>query len=256
VTMLSALVAVLLLASVHFGVARLRMFHEHPVFWRSFAGGVALAYVFVMLLPKLADAQAELETAPGTGAYGFLVHHAYLAALLGMLVYYGMDAAVEQILRDVGRTDPGPHRRRIRMLVVYLHASGVSGYYFLVAYVLTQGREGEYSSLLSLALFTVAMMLHFTSLDHELRSRYGHRYDAVLRWIFVAATLGGFIVAEIAPISYGLLAVFQSLFAGGLLVLTIKEEVPGRGTVRFAALVAGVFLFTCVALALELLGAK
>jgi putative ABC transport system ATP-binding protein len=51
--------------------------------WLSAAGGVSVAYVFVHILPDLAASEETLRKAAGE-SLGFLEHHVYLLALLGL----------------------------------------------------------------------------------------------------------------------------------------------------------------------------
>lgn len=60
--------------------------------WLSFAGGVPTVFVFLQILPTLARDQEVLTGAAG-GALGFLEHHVYIAAFLGLAVFYGLGNA-------------------------------------------------------------------------------------------------------------------------------------------------------------------
>ena len=115
----ATLVSTVLLCLIHLYVGRFRIFDRGQGQWKSAAGGVGIAYTFLILMPKIAKAQPVLEQASGSGIYSYLVHHSYLVALFGLVFYYGMDAAVENMLVRPDRRD---HRLWVRLLL-YLHAS-------------------------------------------------------------------------------------------------------------------------------------
>lgn len=236
-------------ALVHISVARLRFLDNNPGRWMSAAGGVGIAYAFLVLLPKLAAAQYALQQAPERGLYGFLVHHSYLMALLGLTLYYGMDAAVENVLVR-------PDRRALRpvvRLLVCAHAGSLSGYYLLVSYLMSEQDDSSSAGYVSLFLFTAAMILHFATVDRGMRHKYGGLYDRFIRWMFVAASLGGWLIAITTEIPYTILALLTSLFVGALIVMTIKEKTPGSDRVHFLPFLAGVTGYVLLLLTIEVL---
>lgn len=93
------------LIAVHlFASSVLRLSHLPRSAWLSVAGGISVAYVFVHIFPQLAVAQASLEEAAG-GILAGLEHHAYLAALLGLGIFYGLERLVRLQTRG---EDDGP----------------------------------------------------------------------------------------------------------------------------------------------------
>jgi hypothetical protein len=250
--LLATLVAAGLLSLVHLFVGQVRFLDRSPGVWKSVAGGVGIAYTFLVLLPKLAAAQEVLEAATESGLYGFLVHHSYLLALTGLVLYYGMDAAVENALVQSDRRAGRPIVRAL----VYAHACSVSGYYFLVGYLMSEIRESGYVGFVSLVIFALAMLLHYLSIDHGLRNKYGGLYEWLLRWAFVAASMGGWLTASLTELSYETLALLNSLFAGALIVLTLKEKVPGSSYVRFRPFLVGVIGYSLLLLLIEVLVQK
>ncbi len=91
---LLALLAAIVLTAVHLLSGRLRFLGGVPrSAWLSAFGGISVAYVFMHLLPELAEGQKAIEGAGGDEAalLGFLEHHVYLMALLGLIVFYGVE---------------------------------------------------------------------------------------------------------------------------------------------------------------------
>lgn len=93
----AALIAALVLAAIHVLGGRLRFLEGVPRSrWLSAFAGVSVAYVFAHLLPELAQGQETIEGRTGEGEadepiLGFLEHHVYLASLLGLAVFYGVE---------------------------------------------------------------------------------------------------------------------------------------------------------------------
>ncbi len=115
-TNVASLVAVCVIAMVHLFVGRLRLPDgTQRSVWLSAAGGAAVAYVFVYVLPKLAAKQHVLVQAIDTGLYGFLEHHAYLVALLGFSLYYGLHRAAVYVGAFPGHARPSDRSRRFAL---------------------------------------------------------------------------------------------------------------------------------------------
>jgi len=75
---LTSLTGVIVLEWMHVIVGWCRFLDSPRTPWHSFAGGVAVSYVFVYTLPKLSKMQAVLFSSADSGLFGFLEHHAYL----------------------------------------------------------------------------------------------------------------------------------------------------------------------------------
>jgi hypothetical protein len=58
------------------------------------AGGISVAYVFVHLLPDLAEEQQAIREAVGE-TFSFLEYHVYLVALVGLATFYGLERAAK-----------------------------------------------------------------------------------------------------------------------------------------------------------------
>src|SRR5829696_9732612 len=88
-----ALVLAAGLAGVHLFSGRLQFLGVSPRSrWLSAAGGVSVAYVFVHLLPDLADEQETIREATDENL-SFLEYHVYLVALVGLVAFYGLERA-------------------------------------------------------------------------------------------------------------------------------------------------------------------
>ena len=101
------LIAALVLTATHMLAGRLSKLHQLPRSrWLSAAGGVAVAYVFVHLLPELADGQRVMEDS-GFHPLRYLEHHAYLLALVGLVCFYGLERLIKQTEKHALRRSMG-----------------------------------------------------------------------------------------------------------------------------------------------------
>lgn len=250
-----SLAAVCVLCVIHVIVGRLRLLDQRPDIWKPLASGIGIAYAFLVLLPKLAAAQPKLEKATDTGIYGFLEHHSYLVALLGLVLYYGLDRTVDTLMLI-------PYKRAGRHAVntlIYMHASGFAGYYLLIGYLISKSRGSGgdtpgAAAYASLYLFAAAMVLHFLSIDHGLSRRFPGVYDRFVRWIFVTAMIAGWLLGTTSTVKDTSLALWNSLFAGALLYATMKEKVPSAHHGPIWPFLAGVTGYSLLLLIVELLG--
>ena len=90
-----SLLAVVVLAIVHLLAGSMRFLEGTPrSVWLSMAGGISVAYVFVHLLPDLAEEQQAIRKAVGE-TFSFPEYHVYLVALIGLAVFYGLERAAK-----------------------------------------------------------------------------------------------------------------------------------------------------------------
>ena len=129
---LAALFA-LLLAGIHLLIGKAVFLNVVPrSSWLSMAGGASTAYVFVYLLPKLADAQGKLR--PHLGPSNWLDNHIYFVAVIGLAAFYGVDRVIQvsnQRERE-GKEDAD----RTSHPVFWLHIGSFAVYNLLIGYLL------------------------------------------------------------------------------------------------------------------------
>ena len=231
------------LAVVHLVAGRLRFLDAVPRSrWLSFAGGISVAYVFAHLLPQVAAGQEALMEA-GLTEIVIGEGHVWLLALLGLVVFYGLERAAvasreegDEAAED--RTEPG---------VFWLHMISYGVYNVLVGYLLG---EGEGASATGMALFWTAMALHFFVNDYGLRTHHKARYHRTGRWVLAVAVVGGAALGLRWRVHAAVIAGLVSFLAGGIVLNVLKEELPEErasrfwpfalGAVGYAALLAAV----------------
>lgn len=219
--MLSATsLAALGLALIHLFSSKLRFLDVIPRSrWLSLAGGVAVAYVVVHLLPELQEHQRALQEVAG----GTLEEHLiYIPVLLGVVTFYGLERLAQTSKKKQESETPGT-------AVFWLHISSYAFYNSLLGYLLV--REGR--SVLSLLLFFVGIGLHFMVNDHGLRQHHKEQYRRRGRWVLSAAILLGWSVGTTATIPEAVTASALAFLTGGILLNTFKEELPEERNSRF-----------------------
>lgn len=225
---LATLLVVACFAAVHLFAGKLRFIRMIPRSrWLSAAGGVAVAYVFLHILPELEASQRHLAgVVPRAGA--FLEHHVYLIALLGLVVFYGLERLVGSSRRQ--GTPPPP-------AIFWLHMGAFAAYNALIGY-LTLHREEQ--SAAGLVFYFVAIGLHFLTNDFGLRYDHAGRYDRSGRFILAGAVLAGWLAGLAFDLSRPALAVPFAFLAGGIVLNVLKEELPEERESRFGAFALGV----------------
>ena len=225
------------LAVVHLFAGRLGFQVIPRSYWLSGAGGVSVAYVFVHVLPELGERQHSFEDAVvGTGSAGFLEHHVYLLALVGFAAFYGLERLAKQSReRDPGDT-VGDARTETSAGVFWLHVGSFVAYNAIVGYLLVHREEG---GLINLAIFALAMALHFVVNDHGLRDHHHGAYDGIGRWVLAGGVLAGTAVGLATAVSEVTVSSLFALLAGGIILNVVKEELPEERRSNFWAFGAG-----------------
>ncbi len=241
-----SLVAVLGLAGVHLFSNRLRFLDVTPrSIWLSIAGGISVAYVFVHLLPELAEGQETVAQALGEGGerLAFLESHVYLIALVGLAVFYGLERLATSSRRRERRAGKEDSTSRGDF---WLHISSFAVYNFLIGYLFLDRLAPGLEELL---LFFVAMALHFVVNDYGLREHHKEAYLRTGRWVLAAAVVLGWVVALLAEIPEVAIAMITAFLAGGVIMNVLKEELPEERESRFWAFAFGAAFYTAVLLA-------
>lgn len=241
--LITALLAVAL-ASTHLLAVRLRFLDVMPRSrWLSAAGGISVAYVFVHLLPDLAEEQETIREAVGE-ALAFVETHAYLVALLGLATFYGLERSVKvsrRRRRDRGEEDAASSG------VFWLHTASFTLYNALIGYLLLHREQPSVGGLL---LFAFAMAVHFVVNDYGLRKDHKGTYDRIGRWVLAGAVLAGWTLGLVVEVSEAFLAVLFAFLAGGVIMNVLKEELPEERESSFWAFALGAALYAAILIVL------
>jgi hypothetical protein len=239
---LSALISVAIVAAfvlVHVLGSRLHLLSGTPrSVWLSGAGGVSVAYVFVHLLPELAEHQETLATkAEEAGLLSSVESHAYLIALLGLAVFYG----VERFAQSKAGPRKGGSDEEVPLSIFWTHLGAFAIYNLLIGYLLVHREEAD---LRGLIIYGVAMSLHFLVNDSGLREQHGKTYHRYGRWLLAIAPVLGLGIGLASEISPYLLSSLFAFLAGGVILNVLKEELPKERQSRFWAFATGAAFYS------------
>ena len=229
-SVVGALVIALLLAALHLGAGMTRTLPLVPErATGSFAGGLAVAYVFLHLLPEIAKGNEALrdvlddvvERAPLIDLGIFFV------ALVGFAVFYGLERlAGRSTSRQVDRTT---HEATSAAGVYWLHLGSFMTYNALITYTMTLRLR---TGIAFAVLFAVAMGLHFVLTDRGLEEHYPDRFNRVARIALASALLVGWAASAVfSPTSELAVSLLTALLCGSILHNVFKEDCP-RGNDR------------------------
>ncbi|WIJ23482.1 hypothetical protein [Devosia sp. RR2S18] len=233
-TVLSLAIA-LLLATVHIFGSRLAFLRVTPrSIWLSIAGGVSVAYVFVHILPELADHQESFREAAQDGSFlAALESHSYLVALVGLATFYGLDRLAHNSSRRQEKKGEGYQPSESTF---WVHLASFAIYNVLIGYLLVHRED---AGLQSLVIFAVAMALHFVVNDHALRDHHGRIYDHRGRWLLAAAPVLGWVCGVLIELPQLAIGALFALLAGSVVLNVMKEELPEERESRFWAFALG-----------------
>jgi len=241
-SLIGALAITLALALLHFAAPWIRQLPWVPErATASFAGGLAVAYVFLHLLPELVEGNEAigealfdvLETSPLLDLAIFAV------ALAGFTVFYGL----ERRAQDLGQggaaeaTERGPALFR-------LHLASFVVYNGLITYTMPlRLRTGVAFAL----LFTVAMGLHFVLTDRSLEEHYPVRFKRYGRLVLGAALVVGWALAALfSPSSTVVVALLTAFLGGSILLNVFKEELPSERASSFLWFCVGLVVYSAL----------
>jgi hypothetical protein len=199
----------------------------------SFGAGVTIAYVFVHLLPELEAARAVLARNEARMALPFSELRVYLAALIGFMLFYGL----EHLVAWTGKPAEESHPGRL------VHVGGFLLYVWLAGYLAVRGLE---EGATRIALYAVALGLHFLSLDFSFVREYGAWYKRSVRYAFALAPLAGWVVGIFVGFSTFFTAALLGFLSGGIIMNAIVSELPKEKEGRLLYFLGGGAFYTAL----------
>ena len=216
------LILAIALALVHGFTTQLPIFSIIPRFrWTSFAGGVSLSYVFLEIFPELSHTQEELQHSEIL-LVQYLENHVYILALMGLLVFYGLDLfALRAKLSKQSTSEIEDNSATI----FWIHIGAFSGLNVILGYLL---QEISHNNLIPCILFFIAIALHFFIVDESLREHHQSLYDKQGRWLLIGAIILGAIIGQVVHLNEAAIAIVWSFLAGSIILNVLKRELPTK----------------------------
>ncbi|MDJ0386973.1 hypothetical protein QMO56_02510 [Roseomonas sp. E05] len=232
----TALLIAACLAAIHLFVSRMRILRGVPRSrWLSAAGGAAVAYIFLHLLPDLAAAHRR------AGVESETVY--FVIALVGLVAFYGVERRVRLARAPAGHAGADDSAAG----VFWLHAGSLTLYNLIIGYLLLHREEAGLASLL---LYGSAMGLHFLSNDYGMQLDHPQAYNRTARWILAAAILLGWLAGRLIEVPRPIVDGLFAFLAGGVVLNVMKEELPEERKSRFNAFLLGVVAYGALLLVL------
>lgn len=234
-------ITLVLMLSHYFSPLAVRAARGNERRLRSFAGGVAVAYVFLHMLPELVEGKDSV------GQLLSRVEHLtplldlgiFLVALTGFTLYYGLE------LLAAHQADKSPEAQG---KVYALHLGMFCLYNFLITYTMPLRVQ---TGLGYAMIFTAAMALHFTFTDRGLARNFPQRFNHGGRLILVGSLgLGWVVTALTEPINVLAISLMIAFLSGSILYNVFKEELPAERESSYPWFALGLGLTTGL-LALE-----
>lgn len=185
----------------------------------SFSGGIAVAYVFIHLLPSVAHAQHEVVEAFGWETGVRAQYFIYIVALAGLSVFYALDRMVYKAWARLDIKDPDD----IESTVFWLHIGFFTLYNAMIGYIVA---SHGFHDLKAFFLYFVAYALHFITNDWGLRHHLKELYDKYARFALAAGVLLGWVLGAFTDFPPFTLGLMEAFITGAMAFLAIKEELP------------------------------
>ncbi|HRD55633.1 MAG TPA: hypothetical protein PLC42_04460 [Parachlamydiaceae bacterium] len=229
---LEAFLAVTVLAIVHLLAGQ---FHFSKSKWHkrflSMAGGVAVAYVFVELMPKLGVSETTLQ-AINTDMIPLKERHVYLVAFLGFLFFYGVHRISTGRLKNFGN------------VAFWLNMASYVFFNFLVGYEIVDVHD---PFIQPLYLFVVALGLHYFITDYSFREKHPFIYHDLSRYILILALYAGFAAGISIEIPKTSIIYGVAFVAGGMILNVLSYELPAdEKTSSFPSFLFGSLLYSII----------
>jgi hypothetical protein len=229
---LHAFIAVCILSLIHIFAGRAQFIGNiwHTRFL-SMAGGVAVAYVFVELMPRLGFSQTTLQ-AISADIVPLKERHVYIVAFLGFLFFYGIShVSTNEIEREGSIT-------------FWLNMASYVFLNFLVGYEIVDMND---PFIQPLYLFTFALGLHYFITDYSLREKHLGIYDRIGRFILAIALFLGFIAGLLTELPKSSVIYGVAFVAGGVILNVLSHELPTEDKkTSFAGFAIGGILYSIV----------
>jgi hypothetical protein len=202
----------------------------------SFSGGVAVAYVFLHMLPGMVEYNKPIGDyfSANQWTIPFTELIIYLFALLGFLIYYGLEIFAER-----------QTIQKENISWVYgLHLSMFCLYNFLITYTMSLR---ALTSITATILFTLAMSLHFVLTDRKFCRFYPERFDHLGRFLLILALGIGWLCSVIFdPVNILVAALMVAFLAGSVLLNVFREELPATELTSYFWFSLGACLITAI----------
>jgi hypothetical protein len=246
-TTATSLIIALLFAAIFLFGGRLAARPGQRRYWRflSFAAGIAVAYVFVDVMPALGRMRDIVMETPGGFQRVFPEYSVYLWAMAGFLAFYCLETMV--VGPQQGPEHPASGHDSAPPWKAWVHIGGFA----LYAWMLTHIMVWKLHDTLALCLYGVAMGMHIFPVACNLSSHYQKVYDRRGASLLALASLAGWATGLALDIPKSILVNLVAVVVGGVIVNTSISELPKGGPGRRWPFLTGALVYTALLLILS-----
>ena len=209
----------------------------------SFAGGVAVAYVFLHMLPELVEGNVAIgEMLKDTKVLTPLLDLGiFIVALFGFVIYYALEVIADRQMARIGKNSRA---------IYYLHLFMYFLYNLLITYTMPlRVQTGIWFAI----IFSFSMGIHFILMDRNFDYHFKEYFNRSGRFILLfALLLGWFITAVTNPINVLFASLMIAFLSGSVLYTVFREELPSAKKPHFISFILGILLVTLLLVLLAL----
>ncbi len=180
--------------------------------WLSFSGGVAVAYVFIHLIPEL----HKITDVAGASI-------TFSLTLLGTVIYFGAAKYVKE-----SKNTPDSRRAFIVQMTTLVP------YFFTLGYLLER-----LNTLTALSSYTLAIGIHLVGFGYDQKEDHKENYTIWVVSTLAAVLIAGTITSYFYKLDELMLSLLLAFVTGGILLNSIKEEIPTINQSQFWAFAGG-----------------
>lgn len=225
----AGLMAVILSLLLAFGPQIRDRLKSHAVEVSSFGGGVAIAYVFLILFPEVEHSR-EWVGAP-----------VYVITVLSLLVFY----ALELLLSRVTLKGDGEHHDHHNTARFWFHIVIIWVYTWLVVFTIP---DDAADNLIYVLAGSATIGVHLLYKDYVLRGHYDARFASAGRFVLALAPIAGWLSNMLVTPTDGTLEIMIAILAGILIQSVFQEELPPIERLRFVWMLAGAMIMGVLSL--------
>jgi hypothetical protein len=226
-----SLIVIFIFALVHLFANRAQLlspnFHSR---FLSFGSGVAIAYVFIDLLPKLSKHDVAIKEA-FKNIFPFLEKHVYIMALIGFLLFFIVDRSKDLLSNE--------------STYYYLSLGSYALFNFLVGYAVVDKDNPEVRPLV---LFAFAMALHYFMNDYSLYEAHGNEYNLYAKWFLISCLILGWLTGFMFELSTTAVALISAFIGGGVIMNITRHELPSDNPNNLRMFLASAAFYTSILL--------
>jgi len=186
-TAVTSLIIALMFAAIFLFGGRVAFQAGHKGYRKflSFAAGIAVAYVFVDVMPSLGRMRDMVMNTPSAFHRLFPEHSVYLWAMAGFLLFYCLETMVA-VGPCVSEKHAGDHPATPPWLA-WLHIGGFAAYAWMLSHIMVW----KVHEPVALCIYAVAMGMHIFPIACNLSSHYPEVYKHQGSIVLALASLLG-----------------------------------------------------------------